>query len=229
MTFTSPLSRLLAMALLAVASLVPGRSIAQAPTGIGKTVGTLFPRTRWRTARQDRLGRPADHPPARMAHLLEEPGRLRSGHGAAVDPAARRDGRRHRVAIATQDPDRQPGQLRLRRHGLVAGAGHDRPQLPARPAGGRPGSAAARILAGLQTRVHPAGWRLRPQDPDPQFAGRPCCSLRRGPAGPAERPAGITRQQPDSGRQHAAAAHGQPACRAAWQDAGVFPRIAGGH
>jgi hypothetical protein len=97
----------------------------------GRTAGPCAGRRR---ARQAGLGRPAAGAPARVAHLLEELRRLRPADATAWT-CRRRDGRRHRLAGAEEDPHRQPGQLRLRRHGAAAGAADRRADVQALAAG----------------------------------------------------------------------------------------------
>ena len=84
--------------------------VAEAPEGVG--------------ARQAALARPADPPRAALAHLLEEPRRLRASDDARVDLAGRRPGRRRSSGRCRSGCRSARCQLRLRRHGAAAGDGY---------------------------------------------------------------------------------------------------------
>ena len=99
---------------------VPRRTGRDAPEGV--------------VARQAALARPADPPRAAVAHLLEEPRRLRPAHDAELEAARRHvQRRRDRVADAEAAADRSARQLRLRGHGAAAGARRGRAGLPRAP------------------------------------------------------------------------------------------------
>ncbi len=136
-------------------------------------------------------------------------------------------GRRHRLARAEQDPDRHPGQLRLREHRAAAGAAHRRrrtssrsrrsPAPPSWTSGSRPpGWCAAKecipedgeFLLKLPVQGSTALQRAPPSTPR---------SPRSPP--PLAQPGRIA----IDGRQ-AAGAPRRPARRRAGQDPGVLPR-----
>ena len=91
------------------------------------------PRARGRARRASRLAGPADRAPAALAHLLEEPRRLRPADDAELDAA---DGRARPARSQWPTPKKLPlgpaGELRLRGHAAAAGGGHAcRPASPA--------------------------------------------------------------------------------------------------
>ena len=83
-------------------------------------------------AGQAAVAGPADRAPAALAHLLEEPRRLRACRPRCSWTAAgRRRGRRDRVADAAAAAGRPADELRLRRRAAAAGRGHAcRPASP---------------------------------------------------------------------------------------------------
>ena len=110
------------------------------------------PCARRRGRRPAAVAGPEDRAPAALAHLLEEPGRLRPAHHAGMD-AARRRARpaRSNGPRPSKLPIGPADELRLRRHAAAAG-GRDR---AGRLQGRRAGRQAARRLAGVQGRLHP--------------------------------------------------------------------------
>ena len=105
------------------------------------------------------LAGPADRASARLAHLLEEPGRLGPADDVDMAVARRRHGRRHRLANTRQAAGRPVDELWLQRQGAVAGTS-DR-DIGVRRQGTR--GQAQRPVAGLQGCVHPAARRLHTQ------------------------------------------------------------------
>ncbi|MEI2642159.1 MAG: hypothetical protein V9G10_07455 [Candidatus Nanopelagicales bacterium] len=101
---------------------------------------------------------PAAGAPARVAHLLEELRRLRPAHRSwnGQLPAGVMAGDIAWPA-AQEDPDRQPGQLRLRGHGAAAGAADHHAGL----------QAAARWAATLDVKLK-ASWLVCRQECIPE-------------------------------------------------------------
>ncbi len=103
------------------------------------------------------LGRPAPDHPAEVAYLLEEPRRIRPADRDQMDPAARREGRAHRLAGAASLRYRRRHQLRFPGRGRAAGSHHAARRSRHRPAETRRRSQ----LAGVRRRLHPRGRQVR--------------------------------------------------------------------
>ena len=163
-----------------------------------------------------------------MAHLLEEFRRFRLADHAGMDAAAGGHCGRYRLAAAEKDPDRQPGQLWLRRHGPAAGAADDHARLQAAADRQYAGRQAQGVLAGVPPGVHPR--RGRVCDPDPaqglhrdQRRGLRCGLQGAAPARHGQRRRGAAGQPDTDRRQAAALQRAGPAGGTARQDAGRLP------
>ena len=134
------------------------------------------------------LGRAAPDHPAEVAHLLEEPRRLRPADGDHLEAARGRQGRTHRLAAAASLRSQRRHQLRLQGRGHPAGAHHAAGQRLGQLQACRRGQ-----LAGVRGRLHPRGRQVRAH-----------------PAGDGDRRARATRHPRDLRQGAPAAADAKP-------------------